>query len=420
VSIKVCIDARIGPGEAGGVEQVILGMAQGFASLPEEDTEYHFLTYSSMRGLLSKHAKNSANIHFDIIPRESDFLLRKWTNLLPASLKFALKNVAHHIFGDKLYKIPDDTDLFQAGNYDLIHFPAQQAFNTQLPNIYHPHDLQHVHLPQCFDEGTRKRKDFLYKKFCKQASLVAVTSTWVKNDLISHLGLVEGKVRVIPLAPINESLPELQKDDLDRAKAELNLPEKFVFYPAQAWEHKNHYNLIAAAHTLREQHKIIVPLVFTGGETTYLSKIKRLIQTLNMKKQVTFLGYVTTAQIQALYKLSRCVVIPSKFEAASFPMWEAFQAETPVACSNVTSLPRQAGDAALIFDPESVPDMANCLRQIWEDENLQKLLIQNGKNRVELFSWRTTCKHFRACYRELLGENLSEEDLELISAEPIL
>ncbi len=41
-----------------------------------------------------------------------------------------------------------------------------------------------------------------------------------------------------------------------------NLPRKFLFYPAQFWEHKNHHNLLAAlAHLKRELKDIHVVLV---------------------------------------------------------------------------------------------------------------------------------------------------------------
>ena len=69
-----------------------------------------------------------------------------------------------------------------------------------------------------------------------------------------------------------------------------------------------------------------------------------------MDDQVNFLEFVSPLELQALYRLCRCVVIPTKFEAASFLLWEAFYAGVSVACSNVTSLSKKAGNAALIAD----------------------------------------------------------------------
>jgi hypothetical protein len=43
--LRVCIDARRdGEGVAGGVEQVIIGLAGGLSTLDDGDEEYYFLT----------------------------------------------------------------------------------------------------------------------------------------------------------------------------------------------------------------------------------------------------------------------------------------------------------------------------------------------------------------------------------------
>ena len=120
-------------------------------------------------------------------------------------------------------------------------------------------------------------------------------------------------------------------------------------------------------------------------------------------------------ELQCLYRLSRGVVIPTKFEAASFPLWEAFLARVPAACSTVTSLPEQAGDAALSFDPDSSDEIANALRSLWSDKVLRAKLIDRGRENVSRLSWEQTARIFRAHYRHIGGRKLSEEDLCLLA-----
>src|SRR4029077_12189294 len=90
------------------------------------------------------------------------------------------------------------------------------------------------------------------------------------------------------------------------------------------------------------------------------------------------------------------VVIPSLFEAASAPLWEAFLAGVPAACSNVTSLPDQAGDAALVFDPDDIDAIGEAIRRLWFDEQLRERLITAGHRRVQEFSWGRAARLFRA------------------------
>jgi glycosyltransferase involved in cell wall biosynthesis len=114
------------------------------------------------------------------------------------------------------------------------------------------------------------------------------------------------------------------------------------------------------------------------------------------------------------------VVIPTKFEAASFPMMEAFSVGAAVACSNVTSLPEQAGDAALIFAPTDHVQMAEAIRRLWTDPSLRKTLGERGRNRQEALRWIDTAKVFRAHYRRIGGAHLSDEDARLLSLDPCL
>jgi glycosyltransferase involved in cell wall biosynthesis len=114
------------------------------------------------------------------------------------------------------------------------------------------------------------------------------------------------------------------------------------------------------------------------------------------------------------------VVIPTLFEAASGPLNDAFLAGVPAACSNVTALPRQAGDAALVFDPHELAAIARAIRQLWTDEPLRQTLITRGRARVAQFSWDRTARHFRAHYRRIGGRPLTDEDRRFLSDEPLL
>jgi glycosyltransferase involved in cell wall biosynthesis len=111
------------------------------------------------------------------------------------------------------------------------------------------------------------------------------------------------------------------------------------------------------------------------------------------------------------------VIIPSLFEAASAPLWEAWLAGKPAACSNVTSLPEQAGDAALIFNPTSVDAVADALAQLWTSPNLRSTLARRGAQRVGAFTWDRTARTFRAHYRRISGVPVSAEDADLMAAE---
>ena len=106
------------------------------------------------------------------------------------------------------------------------------------------------------------------------------------------------------------------------------------------------------------------------------------------------------------------------FEAASGPLNEAFMAGAPAACSNVTSVPEQAGDSALVFDPHCPDQIADAIFQLWTNPNLRQTLIARGRANVARFTWQKTARHFRAHYRKLANRPLTDEDQELLTAPP--
>jgi glycosyltransferase involved in cell wall biosynthesis len=299
-----------------------------------------------------------------------------------------------------------------------MHFTFQTGFLTRIPSIYHPHDLQHVHLPENFTWLQRRARDASYRVLCVQASMVAVASRWVMRDVVEHLGVPEEKVRVIPLAPIVEHYAQPDAAAITRLRAALALPERFALYPAQTWPHKNHLRLLEAMALVRERFGYTIPLVACGRKSDFAAEIERHARKLSLGGALHLVGFVEPEQLQALYGMARCVVVPSLFEAASFPLWEAFRNRVPAACANVTSLPEQAGDAALLFDPRDTRGMADALARVWGDESLRARLVENGLKRLTLFSLERTARLFRAHYRRLAGRAIPEEDAALMAAPP--
>jgi hypothetical protein len=96
-------------------------------------------------------------------------------------------------------------------------------------------------------------------------------------------------------------------------------------------------------------------------------------------------------------------------------VFEAWQEGTPVACSNITSLPEQAGNAALLFDPLSIDNIAEAIHQMASDSKLRAGLQQNGSTRLKDFDWERTAKAYRAVYRRASRHPLTEEDEHLLS-----
>lgn len=83
------------------------------------------------------------------------------------------------------------------------------------------------------------------------------------------------------------------------------------------------------------------------------------------------------------------------------PVAEAIIAGKPVACSNVTSLPEIAGDAAVTFDPMDIDEMAARMGEVATSAELRESLAAAARRRRLVFSWRLSAIKTLAVYESV-------------------
>ncbi len=312
-------------------------------------------------------------------------------------------------------EVPISDGFYESLGCDVIHFPFQSFVLCSLPTIYNPHDLQHLHYPQFFTASTIALRETIYPAGCRLAHTVVVGSHWVKQDVVRHYRVDPDKVQVIPWAPPTQAYAAPSSDALASVQEKYQLQLPFAFYPAMTWEHKNHLRLIEALAYLRDRDGLVVRLVCTGNRyPQFWPRIEQCLHTLNLESQVQFLDRVPPQDLRAIYRLAQFVVVPTLFEAASGPVFEAWEEGVAVACSTVTSLPEQAGTAALLFDPFTVETIADAVRRMATDDQLRAELVRKGEQRLRDFSWERTAKAYRAVYRRAACKPLTDEDRHLL------
>ena len=160
------------------------------------------------------------------------------------------------------------------------------------------------------------------------------------------------------------------------------LAEPFIFYPAITWPHKNHLGLLKAIACLRDTHNLIIHAVFTGHQTEFFTQIRQTVNQLGLEQQVQFLGVVTEDVLFALYHAARAVVVPTLYEAGSFPLMESMLMGIPVVCSNVTSLPDTIGNGQFVFNAIDVADIADKVRKVCFDADYRRENVENSSKQA--------------------------------------
>lgn len=268
-------------------------------------------------------------------------------------------------------------------NCDLWIFPSQDVLSYQapLPSLVTVLDLAHRY-EKCFAESASK-SEFLIRErtfasICTWARGVIVQTEIGQQQVVDAYGMSAEKIHILPLvAPshIYAATPPAGFDD------RYTLPTKYLFYPAQFWEHKNHSNLLAAMAELKTELPDL-KLVLAGSKKNAYKDVLQQIQNLGLAADVHILGYVPNEDIPELYRRARALIMPTYFGPSNIPPLEAAVVGCPVAISNVSSMPEQLGNAVLIFNPDSVDEIADCIRRLWIDDRLCCRLAAEAKELV--------------------------------------
>lgn len=407
--IRIAIDAQLIPGgEWGGIEQFVTALVHALGKLDDGLEEYVIIAHAQSPDWLRPYL--GRNQHIIVNPMSRLDVLKAWLGPLRKTAGKLWRGTQRAIG----IRVPVSTGFYESLNADVIHFPHHAFVRCGLPTIYSPHDLQHVHYPQFFPREEVMVREAVYRTGCQLARAIVTDSRWTKDDVVRQYGVDAQKVFSVAMGPPTDLYGTIEDQYHATVARNFQLPQEFALYPAQTWEHKNHIRLLEAIANLRDSGKR-VHLVCTGKQNAFWGCIQRRIAELNLRTQVSFLGFVDATDLRALYHLAQFVVHPSLFEGGGLTVLEAFREGTPLACSSVTSLPEYAGDAALFFDPTSVESIADALRRMSTDPELRAKLIQRGKTRVRKFTWERTARGYRALYRLTAGHALTEEERTLLS-----
>jgi glycosyltransferase involved in cell wall biosynthesis len=146
-------------------------------------------------------------------------------------------------------------------------------------------------------------------------------------------------------------------------------------------------------------------LVIAGPMAEGQQELRRLATELGIAARVNLTGFVDDRDLPALYSGARLYACASMYEGFGFTVLEAMACGTPVVCSQATSLPEVAGDAALMADAGHPEDFARALVAAFSQDALRADLIERGFRNCERFQWHETARQTRSVYSRALRQS---------------
>src|SRR3989338_1964089 len=310
---------------------------------------------------------------------------------------------------------------------DLVHYPFFDLFYPTLPQkLDYPtvvtiHDLTPLVLSNLYPLGLRARLAlFAQKRALKHISAVLTDSLNSKKDLVRFFHLDPDKVFATPLAADPVYLRKPPTSLLKSVKEKYHLPDKFILYVGGINANKNLVRLAQAAINLNTH------LVLVGGEfvkppveTFSLKKLLGLqlvhpeIRQFNKLKEIISgnslfltLGFVPTADLNAIYRLATLYVQPSLYEGFGLPLLEAMSAGCPIVAANAGSLTEIIPSESIIFDHGSQPSIEEAISDALAlPEKERARLVKLGREKAAEFSWEKTAKATLSVYQKVVGYN---------------
>jgi glycosyltransferase involved in cell wall biosynthesis len=294
---------------------------------------------------------------------------------------------------------------FSSLDIDLLHVPYQVApyYELPYPVVVTMHDVQELHYPEFFTPQERAWRAEYFWQALEKSSAVIVSFNHIKQDLIKYFRLEERKIHICPIPYQSIYLQQPTAEQELQMKNKYSQWPDFILYPAQSWEHKNHLSLIKTLEYIENRFNIQIHLICTGKKNpNFFPVIEDYLQRSIIADRVHFMDIVPEAELYWLYKNCSMVVVPTLYEAGSFPLMEAMCLEVPVICSDVTSLPDTIGDSRFTFNPVDLDRMASLILKMLDDADFRADNILNSRNRIEQLQQIQSANFIIESYQKIL------------------
>jgi glycosyltransferase involved in cell wall biosynthesis len=236
--------------------------------------------------------------------------------------------------------------------------------------------LNHIDRPENSSSLKRLYYATVMKRSCHRAARILTVSEFTRRRIVEWSGVAPENVVNVRCGVGAEFHPEVE---------EYPLPFPYLLCVSNRKRHKNEFRTVEA---FAQAHvDVEIRLVFTGNPT---QELLDCIERCGVTERVQFVGLVPDAELPSLYRSAAALVFASLYEGFGLPVLEAMACGTPVVTSNTGALAEISGNAALLVDPESVPEISLGIDRILSDDSLRSKLRISGLERAAGYSWETT------------------------------
>lgn len=282
---------------------------------------------------------------------------------------------------------------------DVVYFVTPNNLSAMLSKLNYVAtlwDLCHRDTPE-FPEVREYNTYFIREEFfqsnCGPALLILTESKRLADMASQYYGIERKRFLAMPLSPA-PFLDDAHAKDKEIVLKNYGIENDYFLYPAQFWAHKNHIRILQALLELREARDWRPNIIFCGKDQGNLEHIKSFIKRNSLDHQVKILGFVPSEDMRGLYEGAAAVIMPTYFGPTNLPPLEAWSMGIPLIYSSHFS--EQAGDAALLVDPDVASEIASAMVLSTRLEKRIQL-INAGFRRIADIAHQRRCAEEELC-----------------------
>ncbi len=359
-----------GDGGKSGISQYIIHLLSAFSAMSNDD-RFELYMYSSERGIFIPNGQRTLPIAFG------------------EGIRNPLVNIAWHQWSLASWcrRRGHDVLFLPAGNRRL---PA----SVPCPTVATVHDLSSLHVPEKYDRARHFYITKVLPWLVRTVSHVLTVSESSKRDIVEYAGVPDDRISVIPNG-VDHTVyyPRERGACLNRIARRYGIDRPYILYVSRI-EHpgKNHIRLIRAFDHLKAREDIPHQLVLAGSDWTGAEIVHSAAREAKFSDDIVFTGFVPTEQLPHLYGGAQLSAFPSLYEGFGIPVLEAMACGVPVVCSNTSSLPEVAGNAAIQFDPMDHEAMASAMLYALSDGSMRQTMTARGLKQSAAYTWSETAR----------------------------
>lgn len=356
-----------------------------------------WFSYESLKCIVKKHPEHTFYFIFD---RKYDDQFVFADNVVPVEII----PPARHPYLWYLYFEFSIPRVLKKLNPDLfLSTDGWISLRTDVPQVDVIHDLNFEHFKDFLKPQHQRYYTRFFPKFAKKAVRLATVSEFSKQDIHQLYGIEEDKIDVVYNGS-NAVYQPLGENEQQVVRRQITDGKPYFLFVSAIHKRKNLANILRAFDAYKEQTKSDTKFVVVGARAGMQGDIDEVYQNMHYAEDVLFVGRQSAEQLARIMASAIALVYASFFEGFGIPILEAYNAETAVITSNVTSMPEVAGDAAILVDPNEVGQISEAMRQLATNSELRDSLIAKARVQREKFSWEQTADKLWQCVEKALND----------------